>query len=301
MKAMQVTIDSGKRFGKRTNDGKKVYRFDSMLDALPSADYSYKNLIELDNQYYILGSEAGTLSYDSTKEIMLHKLSAYYSICQYIKFFGEHVNLVINMPITQYMDVNQRESFKRFIQGDKDITMKIGREDFYFIIDNVLPVAEGTGIIFSHPELFENKSAIICNIGGLNSTCLQVNNKKIVRSIPPFNSNYGGNILESDIRREINKNGKYNYQQHEIQFLFDSDDSYIQDAIKYCSERQLHNIITEMKSRNYNVEGCKNIYFEGGTALRLKNVIESQGFTVIEDAFNADINGSHLFGVKHFG
>ncbi|MGL5380404.1 hypothetical protein, partial [Clostridium sp.] len=179
------------------------------------------------------------------------------------------------------------------------IEMKIGGKDYYFIINDVLVVAEGTGIIHSNPDLFRDKSAIICNIGGLNSTCLQVNNRKIVRS-SPFNSNLGGNILESNIMNELNKNGKYNYQLHEIQFLFNSKNDYIKDAIDYCSSNLLNKIITEMKARNYNVEGCENVYFEGGTSLRLKKSIEKMGYMVVDDPINQDIIGAHMYGVKYF-
>ncbi|MGL5649564.1 MAG: hypothetical protein ACRDDY_17145 [Clostridium sp.] len=294
-----ITTDSGKKFGKGTCDGKNILRFESKLDILEKPDYSYKNMIELKNKYYLLGSEADTISYDSTKELMLHKLSVYYNICQHISTYGERVNLVVNMPITQYMDTDQRDNFKRYIKDEQEIEMKIGMKTHLFIINDVLPVAEGTGIIFSQPHLFKDKSAIICNIGGLNSTCLQVNDRKIVRS-SPFNANLGGNILESDIRKELNRNGKFNFQPHEIPFLFSSENPYIKDCVTFCVEKLLDGIITEMKSKNYNTEGCDNIYFEGGTSLRLKNVIEANGFKVVEDPINQDIIGSHKFGVKYF-
>lgn len=296
-----VTTDSGKCFGKGTSNGININRFVSKLDILEKPDYNYKNMIELDDEYYLLGEEASTVSYDSTKEIMLHKLSVYYNVCQHIKEFGEEVNLVVNMPITHFMDLDQRKSFKEFIIGDQEIDMKIGQKTYYFCINDVLPIAEGTGIIFSQPHLFEDKNVIVCNLGGLNSTCLQVANKKIVRATPPFITNHGGNILEADIRSELNKNGKYNFQQHEIQYLFKSTKPYIKDAIAYCSEKALDNIITDMKARNYNVEGCEDIIFEGGTSLRLKEAIEKRGFTVVEDPINQDIKGAHLFGVKTFG
>lgn len=297
----QITTDSGKRLGKGTTNGVNIIKFDSKLDILEKPDYSYKNIIELDDKYYLLGSEASSFSYDSTKEIMLHKLSVYYNICQHIKELGEEVNLVVNMPITHFMDTKQRDSFRDFIMGEQEIDMKIGQQTYYFCINKVLPIAEGTGIIYSRPELFRDKNVIVCNLGGLNSTCLQVANKKIVRATPPFITNQGGNILEADIRNELNRNGKYNFQQHEIHYLFKSEKPYIKDAIKYCSEKAFENIITEMKARNYNVEGCEDIIFEGGTSLRLKNVIEERGFTVVEDPINADIKGAHLFGMKTFG
>lgn len=296
-----ITTDSGKKFGKGTSNGININRFESKMDILKKADYSYKNMIELDGKYYLLGAEANTMSFDSTKEIMLHKLSVYYNVCQHVKELGEEVNLVVNMPITHFMDVDQRNSFKEYILGDKEIDMKIGTTSYYFVINDVLPVAEGTGIIFAHPELFEDKSAIICNLGGLNSTCLMVNNKKIVRTPKPFISNFGGNILETDIRSEINKNGKYNFQPHEIPYLFNSENDYIKDAINYCKEKLLDSIITDMKAHNFNVEGCSNIIFEGGTSLRLKSLLEEKGFQVVQDPINTDIKGMHMFGVKTFG
>lgn len=296
-----ITTDSGKKFGKGTSDGANIFRFESKLDILDCPDYGYKNMIEFNGKYALLGSEASTLSFDSTKEILLHKLSVYYNVCQHLSHFGESVNLVVNMPITQFMDVGQRDSFKNFIIDNKEIEMKIGNQDYYFCINDVLPIAEGTGIIFSKPELFKEKNVIICNLGGLNSTCLQVSDRRIVRDKKPFITNSGGNILESDIRAELNKNGKYNFQQHEIQYLFNSDKQYIKDAIGYCSERIFDNIITDMKSHNYNVEGCNDIIFEGGTSLRLKDIIESKGFKVVEDPINQDLIGAHKFGVKTFG
>lgn len=299
--AKLITNDSGKKFGKGTSNGININRFESKLDILQKPDYSYKNMIELDGEYYLLGEEASTVSYDSTKEIMLHKLSVYYNVCQHIKTFGEEVNLVVNMPITHFMNVEQRESFRQYIMGDQEIDMKIGQKTYYFCIKDVLPIAEGTGIIFSRPELFKDKNVIVCNLGGLNSTCLQVANKKIVRDVKPFITNSGGNILEADIRTELNRNGRFNFQQHEIQYLFKSEKPYIKDAIKYCSEKLLDKVITDMKARNYNVEGCEDIIFEGGTSLRLQKVIEDKGFTVVEDPINADIKGAHLFGVKTFG
>lgn len=300
MKSRVITTDSGKKFTKGTSNGINISRFESKLDILDKADYSYKNMIELDDSYYLLGSEASTVSYDSTKEIMLHKLSVYYNVCQHVREFGEEVNLVVNMPITHFMDVEQRERFRSFILDEQEIDMRIGNKSYYFYIKDVLPIAEGTGIIFSRPELFKDKNVIVCNLGGLNSTCLQVANKKVVRATPPFLTNNGGNILEADIRTELNKNGRYNFQQHEIQYLFKSEKPYIKDVIKYCSEKLLDSVITDMKSRNYNVEGCENVIFEGGTSLRLQNVIEDRGFTVVEDPINADIIGAHLYGVKKF-
>lgn len=296
-----ITTDSGKKYGKGTVDGENIIRFHSKMDILKKPDYSYRNMMEFKDEYFLLGEEASTVSYDSTKEIMLHKMSIYYNVCQHVETYGEEVNLVVNMPITHFMDTKQRERFKEFILDDQEIDIKIGDKTHYFIINDVLPVAEGSGIIFSQPELFKDRNVIVCNLGGLNSTCLQVSNKKIVRDVKPFITNRGGNILETDIRAELNRNGRYNFQPHEIQYLFKSEKPYVQDAIRYCSEKVFDDIIREMKSHNYNVEGCDDIIFEGGTSLRLKDMIENNGFTVVDDPFNADIKGSHLFGVKTFG
>lgn len=293
-----VTTDSGKKFCKGTDNGIDILRFTSRIDMLKDADYNYKNLIEIGGKYYVLGDEAKSVSYNSSKEEILHKLSVYYNVCKHVNY-GERVNLVVNMPITHFMDVKQRERFKDYIFGDGDVQMKIGHKEYLFCINKVLVVAEGTGVIFQKPELFKDKSAIICNVGGLNSTCLQVNNKKIVKD-SPFISNWGGNILETNIRTELNRNGRYNFQPHEIPYLFESEDDYIRDAIDYCSEEIFDNIITDMKSHNYNVAGSK-IYFEGGTSLRFKDMIEDAGFTLLDDPINLDIKGSHLYGVKKLG
>lgn len=293
-----VTTDSGKTFGKGTSNGIDTIQFASKLDALRVADYNYKNLIEFKKKFYVLGDEATNVSFSASKEEMLHKISVYYNVCQHVEF-GDRVNLVVNMPITQFMDVEQRNRFRDFILDDRDINMWIGKKEHLFHIEDVLVVAEGTGIIFDKPDLFKGQSAIICNIGGLNSTCLQVNNKKIVRNSPFINNN-GGNILETNIRTELNRSGKYNFQPHEIPYLFKSQDRYVQDVIKYCSENIFNNIIKDMQAHNYNVHGCK-IYFEGGTAMRLQNLIEESGYQVVADPINTDLRGSHLYGVKYFG
>lgn len=296
---MIVTTDSGKRFGKGTCDGSRIIRFSTKMDELSTPDYNFKNLIGFKEKYYLLGEEAEGVSYDCSKEELVHKLSVYYNVCKHIHKQGEDVKLVVNMPITHYMDVEQRESFRKYFLDDEEIYMTVGRKEYNFNISDVLVVAEGTGIMFSKPDLFKDKSAIICNLGGLNSTCLQTSNRKIIAS-SVFLGNRGGNILETNIQTSLNKKG-YNFQPHEIPFLFKSEREDIRKVVDEECDKTLEGVIRDMKAHNYNLKGCDNVYFEGGTSLILQDKIEKMGFTVVEDPINQDVRGMHKYGVKKLG
>jgi plasmid segregation protein ParM len=125
--------------------------------------------IEFNGQQYIIGEQGESKSNETSKTNLLHQLSAYVAISRIIKPNTPcKINTVLACPLSVLKIESAKDEYKQFIKGTGEINVVVNNEPFSFEIENIMVKAEGSGVLYTKPELFKGKNVAVIDFGGLN-------------------------------------------------------------------------------------------------------------------------------------
>jgi plasmid segregation protein ParM len=267
---MLIAVDAGKHSTKAlSNDKTLIYRtkLDDYEQQMSNSKIQNSKTynIEFQGKNYLLGDDAITTDYDSSKTKLCHKLSIYLSCC---KLYNPNEDVVISTgcPLTQFKESTLKEQYKNYILDKKIIELKIDNEYHRLRISDVLVFPESSGYVYINMQAYLNQIVGIVDIGGQNTNASVYERLKPVASTV-FSINEGGNIINAKIKRELNSKLEANYQDYEIPYVINNPNEKEKPIIERISREQLKLIIEEMKKYNWNLNSIPIVFTGGGSAL----------------------------------
>lgn len=171
-----IAVDAGKHSTKAImsdpNGNERVFTVRTKIEDYSSIIISKDNTydIEYNGKRYILGNEASSSDYDTSKTKLAHKLAAYVAIAILLypdnvdyciaKDIDRNVDLVTGCPISQFTNKETRNEYVDYLK-EKNIHIKINERNYGFSIDNVLVLPESIGVVIKDATEYVNGS---CNL-----------------------------------------------------------------------------------------------------------------------------------------
>ncbi|MDE5977134.1 MAG: ParM/StbA family protein [Turicibacter sp.] len=171
------------------------------IDKLDNSGYQ----VIYNNEKYLIGDKTLSYSRGIKKELLQNKLMMYLTVFNYVDD-GDHVKLVVSCPVDVYLNRESRLSFKKFLWEKKEVNLTVDNISKTFHIDKLEIVAEGSGVMYTAPERFSDKTVGIIDIGAGTINFLYTHDLNIIRE-QTFSEVIGIHELRTQARDELKKNG----------------------------------------------------------------------------------------------
>jgi len=267
--------DEGKTVSFRT----KMYDLSSGYIDVEGNSY----LVNYEGKSYIVGEQGQDKSDDTSKTQFLHQLACYTAITKFIEpgTKDNEIYMVLACPLSVLLIQEAKEEYKKFIKGDGPIKIYVDGKEYEFEIKDIMIKAEGSGIIYLEPEIFNNQVVGIVDLGGLNMGWSLYNNKvckkddrfieecgtdrllDLVREQLAFYKK--GNLVSKEIAEKalneggIKKAGKIDNES--TQYVDKAKDLYFGEVLKH------------IKAHKFNIDELDKVVFVGGTSQHIKENI----------------------------
>ena len=153
--------------------------FPTGLVAYTHEPYSSDHVLEYDGQFYVIGSGRQALQKDktATESYYLLTLAAIAMELEARKLPGEaEVILAAGLPLTSFG--RNKKAFRRYLLRDsKPIDYRYEGRPYRIIIRDVQLFPQGYSAVIWQPELLEQPSVIVADIGGWTVDLMEVDNQ----------------------------------------------------------------------------------------------------------------------------
>ncbi len=257
---------------------------DAFENAFGIGPDSYR--LSLDGKEYLVGSavteEMGQTTNQNSKMDYFHKTAIYTAIGTQVND-GDSVYVAIGAPIKCCLDKEQCEDFKHYLFPDNIVEFTINGIKKKITISKISVFPESMGAAFLYPELFGGQVVGVIDIGGLNVNGSIYDNNKIVRE-QCFTAQFGRRVLVDEIKAEIERENRTEYQTYEIeQFIrqgyITNQDERMEEASKGFIEefvtRHIERIWDVCARHHWNLQNMHLIFIGGGSVI-LKNEIKKK-------------------------
>lgn len=268
-----ITVDAGK-FNTKAMTDNKTHIIRTKLEEADSTIYtnnSKTHHIKWNENYYLLGDGANISDYDTSKQKLNHKLSAYLS-CAKLTDEIDEIGLVILSPLSTFTHKQKREEFRQYILDDGIIELELDGETKQLILKDVTVFSEALAASFNNQDKFKNQLRGMIDIGGLNVNGVILNNMTPVKGTE-FTINHGSYLMMEDIKNELNKELGTNIQDYQMESIlkegyYNYNKNLSIEIIQSVLSDHFKVIIDTMKRKNWDIKGL-DIVATGGGALNL--------------------------------
>ena len=296
MKKIILSADVGKyeteligRDLELTADDRKTVRFRTKMYDLSEGYIDVEgnsHLVELNKKSYIVGEQGQDKSEDTSKTQFLHQLACYTAITKFIEpgTKDNEIYMVLACPLSVLLIQDAKEEYKEFIKGKGPIKISVDGKDYEFEIKDIMIKAEGSGIIYLEPNLFNDQAVGIVDLGGLNMGWSLYNNK-VCKKDDRFIEECGTDRLIDIVREQLAIYKKGNLVNKEIAEKalnegglkkagkIDTESTvYVEKAKELYFEEVLKNI----KAHKFNIDELDRVVFVGGTSQHIKENITNK-------------------------
>lgn len=302
-----IAIDSGKYATKAClrDSGKQSekIKFRTKMDETEEEVANGKNdcVLTYDGKKYLIGDEAETIDYEKSKEKDIHKLSTYAAIAK-LANDGDTIGVAIGCPLSIFHNKEARNKYRDFMITTGETIIEINGVKKHINIDKVFVFAEGSGLLYKNPKLYENRTIGIIDIGGLNSNNCIYQNLLPVKSTA-FTTNLGSNILRNDLKILLNsKFPDVNLQDWQMEEIIKKGfiKSKKEESKKIISEflqKHVNKILNECIRKGWDLKNIDLFFVGGGSTLletEIKNIISDA--EISKDAEWDNAEGFSVFG-----
>ncbi|MDU3522198.1 MAG: ParM/StbA family protein [Clostridium saudiense] len=272
-----------------TADDRKTVRFRTKMYDLAEGYIDVEgnsHLVELNKKSYIVGEQGQDKSEDTSKTQFLHQIACYTAITQFIEpgTKDNDIYMVLACPLSVLLIQDAKEEYKEFIKGKGPIKIAVDGKDYEFEIKDIMIKAEGSGIIYLEPNLFNDQAVGIVDLGGLNMGWSLYNNK-VCKKDDRFIEECGTDRLIDIVREQLAIYKKGNLVNKEIAEKalnegglkkagkIDTESTvYVEKAKELYFEEVLKNI----KAHKFNIDELDRVVFVGGTSQHIKENITNK-------------------------
>ncbi len=295
-----IALNNNKTFDK-TYFRTKIFKLNNNID-IEAQGKSFN--VTLDGDNYIIGDQGEEIDYRVDKANINHKLATYTATTQLLENY-QAVRLVLGCPTSIYRNKELRNDYKNYIWNNGHVKITVNNKHYSFLIENILILPEGSGIVYTKPELFKDKRVAVIDLGGLNmnftiydnlipqpSSMFTLNHGYAeieIRLINELNSMYGVSFTTNDIQNIIRQGGV------KVKGVIDPKSSHVIDSI---IDQYVLKLIQETKKNNFNLD-MMDVVFIGGTSLLIHDkLLEYLPHSVIVDnAIWANVEGFYKVGL----
>lgn len=311
IKSKLISIDPGKYATKavalnRNNKMEKVYfrtkifRLNNNIE-LEAQGKSFN--VNLEGENYIIGDQGEEIDYTVDKANINHKLATYTAATQLLEDC-KAIKLVIGCPTSIYRNKNLRDEYKNYIWNNGRVRVVVNDKSYSFLIENVLVLPEGSGIVYTKPELFKDKRVAVIDLGGLNMN-FTIYDNLVPQPSSMFTINHGYAEIETKLTNELNSMYGTSFTSNDIQNIVrqggvkvrgtvDPKSSNVIDSI---IEQYMVKLIQETRKNNFNLD-MMDVVFVGGTSLLIHDKIlhHLPHATIMNNALWANVEGFYKIG-----
>ena len=155
------------------------YSFPTGLVAYTHEPYSSDHVLEYDGQFYVIGSGRQALQKDktATESYYLLTLAAIAMELEARKLPGEaEVILAAGLPLTSFG--RDKKAFRQYLLRDgKPLDFRYEGRPYRITIKDVQLFPQGYSAVIWQPELLEQPSVIVADIGGWTMDLMEVDNQ----------------------------------------------------------------------------------------------------------------------------
>lgn len=242
--------------------------------------------VGFEGEEYIIGEQGQEKSYDTSKTHILHKLACYTAITQYIEpnTNENKISMVLACPLSVLRSQSAKEEYKEFIKGEGEITIIVDGKTYNFEITDIMIKAEGSGIVYSEPELFEGKNTLIVDLGGLNEGGSLYKNK-VCKNEDRFIEECGTDKLIENVRYQLIEYRKGNNIDVDVaeKALEDGGlkktgeiDTESIPYLRKAKENYFKSVMKHIKEHKIDIDLLDKIVFVGGTTQHIKEIINKE-------------------------
>lgn len=246
-------------------------------------------LVEYNGNEQLLGDMVSEdyVDFSLNKTSSIHQISIYTAISQLLQKADApstvDIRLAINVPISTYKDIVQKEKFKEMVENQgRAIHLLVNGKAYSFELSDVTIAFEGMGEVYAKPEVYKNRQTTVIDLGGLNTTLCQFKGlQPQVSSM--IVSDLGINVLRSKIGKVVNERYGLSVSSDDLEQVlrcgyFSSRGEIYEDSkvlIEELKYEHLQQIIRFAKSRGYTFN-MSDIHFVGGGSITLRRYIKQQ-------------------------
>lgn len=303
-----IAVDSGKFATKALmNEGGIIHRIKFRTKMQETSISLGKEIIPSGNTYrveyggknFLIGDMVSEerSSYQLSKNTMEHILSIYVAICQSLSksklpIGFAAVHLAVNIPINLYKSEEQKQAYADAIQnGGEPICISINGKAYAFRIKHIVLLPESLGPVYENTADYRSKRATIIDIGGLNTSIMQVN-----QLIPQFDqmvsSSHGINMLRSKIADVFSSKFGITITENDAEQIMrdkclilngkKQEDSF--EIIASMFEEHVKEIANFALSRNITFNNTELVFCGGGSLLLKEDILQLfPAATICED------------------
>ena len=283
----------------------KVFKLDNNL-GIEAQGRSFN--VTLDGEDYIIGDQGEEVDYTVDKANIYHKLATYTATAQLLEGH-KAVKLVIGCPTSIYRNKGLREEYRDYIRNNGNVKITVNNKAYSFLVENVLMLPEGSGIVYTKPELFKDKRVAVIDLGGLNMN-FTIYDNLIPQPSSMFTLNHGYAEIETRLTNELNSVYGTSLTSNDIQNIIkqggvklrgtvDPKSSHIIDSI---INQYMVKLIQETRKNNFNLD-MMDVVFVGGTSLLIHDKILHYlpHATIMDNALWANVEGFYKVGAIKYG
>jgi len=241
---------------------------------------------EFEGTEYIVGEQGQSKSFDTSKTNILHKLSCYTAITQFLEpnTKDNDVYMVLACPTSVLQIQEAKEEYKQYIKGDGEIHIKVNGQDYYFTIQDIMIKAEGSGIIYLEPQIFQGKTVAIFDLGGLNEGFGKYIDM-VCKKEDRFIEECGTDRLIEIVREQLSiyKKGNLIDASTAEKALLEGGilscgriDEESKKFVERAKEIYLKEALENAKKHKFNIDEYDTVCFVGGTTSHVKDLVKKQ-------------------------
>lgn len=313
-KSVIIAVDSGKfatKAVRKLDDGtvkSLIFRtkMDPTNEDVPSDSRSY--VIEYKGEKHIIGEEAESVDFEKNKAKLVHKLATYIAIASLLGTENDvDVALAIGCPLSIFVNVEERENYKKFFLDEGNIVIKLNGKTRSFNIKEVIVCPESSGIIFKNSSEYKNKLVGVIDIGGLNTNCCVYNQLTPIKSTS-FTTNLGANFMTNELKQKLNSEFvDANLQDWQMETIIKQ--GYIKShkeesatIIRNFFAKHMKDILLECERKGWDLKNIDIIFTGGGSKLLEKDILNSVSDAVISTSAQLDnVEGFYIVGAASVG
>jgi len=264
--------------------------------------------VTLNGEDYIIGDQGEEVDYTVDKANINHKLATYTAAAQLLEGY-QAIKLVIGCPTSIYRNKGLREDYKNYIWNNGKVGIKVNEKPYSFLVGNILVLPEGSGIVYTKPELFKDKRVAVIDLGGLNMN-FTIYDNLIPQPSSMFTLNHGYAEIETKLTNELNSVYGTSLTSNDIQNIIkqggvklkgtiDPKSSHIIDSI---INQYMVKLIQETKKNNFNLD-MMDVVFVGGTSLLIHDKIKQYlpHAIIMDNAIWTNVEGFYKVGAIKYG
>lgn len=307
-----VAVDSGKFATKalrKGGDGEiKSLIFRTKMDPTEEdkASDTHSFVVDFEGKRYMIGESAEKVDYEKNKAKLLHKICTYAAIA---KLMGQeqdsNVVLAIGCPLSIFINVDEREKYRKFFLSDGKVVLKLNNVEKSFTISDVVVCPESSGIIFKNTGDYKNTLVGVIDIGGLNTNCCVYNNLMPIKSTS-FTTNLGANIMTNDLKQKLNSAFvDANIQDWQMESIIKrgfikSHPNESADLIKGFFEAHMLGILTECERKGWDLRNMDLVFTGGGSKLLETEIKRAVPDAIISNTAQLDnVEGFYIVGAAN--